>query len=129
MQKRFVSIWFPHLSIDWFELRKPELKKIAFVSGTNKEERINAHIHVSNLIIQPFEIKSFTGLTFHSNEKLTSSEFATFINIYTQFEAIQGHCFSTMAGNWKQRWKSKFHLHNLVPFSESHRLIATQTNC
>jgi protein ImuB len=29
--KRFVSIWFPHLSTDWFELRKPEVKKIAFV--------------------------------------------------------------------------------------------------
>jgi protein ImuB len=31
MQQRFVSIWLPHLSIDWFELRKPELKKIPFV--------------------------------------------------------------------------------------------------
>jgi protein ImuB len=31
MAKRFVSIWFPHLSIDWFGLRKPELKKIPFV--------------------------------------------------------------------------------------------------
>jgi protein ImuB len=29
--KRFVSIWFPNLATDWFELRKPELKKIAFV--------------------------------------------------------------------------------------------------
>jgi protein ImuB len=29
--KRYVSIWFPHLAIDWFELRQPELKKIAFV--------------------------------------------------------------------------------------------------
>ena len=29
--KRFVSIWFPHLLTDWFELRKPELKKIPFV--------------------------------------------------------------------------------------------------
>ena len=28
---RFVSIWFPHLSIDWFELRQPQLKKIPFV--------------------------------------------------------------------------------------------------
>ena len=28
---RYVSIWFPHLAIDWFELRQPELKKIAFV--------------------------------------------------------------------------------------------------
>lgn len=31
MPKRFVSIWFPHLATDWFELRKPELKKISFV--------------------------------------------------------------------------------------------------
>jgi len=31
MAKRFVSIWFPHLAIDWFELRKPELKKKPFV--------------------------------------------------------------------------------------------------
>src|SRR5215216_6416750 len=29
--RRFVSIWFPHLATDWFELRKPELKKIPFV--------------------------------------------------------------------------------------------------
>ena len=29
--KRFVSIWFPSLATDWFELRRPELKKIAFV--------------------------------------------------------------------------------------------------
>lgn len=29
--QRFVSIWFPSLATDWFELRKPELKKIAFV--------------------------------------------------------------------------------------------------
>ena len=28
---RYVSIWFPQLSIDWFELHKPALKKIAFV--------------------------------------------------------------------------------------------------
>lgn len=26
MQKRFVSIWFPHLLTDWFTIRKPELR-------------------------------------------------------------------------------------------------------
>jgi protein ImuB len=31
MAKRFVSIWLPHLATDWFELRKPELKKLPFV--------------------------------------------------------------------------------------------------
>jgi protein ImuB len=31
MERRFVSIWFPHLSTDWFTLRKPELKNIPFV--------------------------------------------------------------------------------------------------
>jgi len=34
MNPRYVSIWFPHLSIDWFELRQPELRKIAFVLVT-----------------------------------------------------------------------------------------------
>jgi protein ImuB len=31
MSKRFVCIWLPQLSTNWFELRKPELKKIPFV--------------------------------------------------------------------------------------------------
>src|SRR5438128_1928567 len=31
LHKRYVSIWFPHLSIDWVELRQPTLKKISFV--------------------------------------------------------------------------------------------------
>ena len=30
MAKRFVSIWFRHLKTDWFALRHPELKTIAF---------------------------------------------------------------------------------------------------
>jgi protein ImuB len=29
--KRYISIWFPHLAIDWFELHQPQLKKTAFV--------------------------------------------------------------------------------------------------
>ena len=40
MNRRFVSIWFPHLSIDWFELRKPELKKIPFVLVTPSHGRM-----------------------------------------------------------------------------------------
>ncbi len=31
MEKRYVAIWFPNLATDWLELRKPELKDIAFV--------------------------------------------------------------------------------------------------
>lgn len=31
MGKRFVSIWFPHLTTDWFTIRKPELKDLPFV--------------------------------------------------------------------------------------------------
>ena len=31
MCRRFVSIWFPFLTTDWFTLRKPELKNIPFV--------------------------------------------------------------------------------------------------
>src|SRR5258708_20477781 len=31
MQKRFVSIWFRHLTTDWLTLRRPELKEVPFV--------------------------------------------------------------------------------------------------
>lgn len=31
MQKRFVSIWFRHLTTDWLTLRRPELKEMPFV--------------------------------------------------------------------------------------------------
>lgn len=31
MGKRFVSIWFPYLTTDWFTIRKPELKDLPFV--------------------------------------------------------------------------------------------------
>src|SRR4051812_36657852 len=31
MQKRYVSIWFPHLATDWFAARQPQLKDTAFV--------------------------------------------------------------------------------------------------
>lgn len=31
MQKRFVSIWFPHLAVDWFAAKQPQLKDKAFV--------------------------------------------------------------------------------------------------
>ena len=64
-------------------------RKLRYVSTTNKAEVINSHIDVANLIIQPFEIRSFTGLTFQSNEKVTSSEFAEFTKMYIAFEAIQ----------------------------------------
>ena len=31
MEQRFVSIWFRHLSTDWFTLRQPELRSVPFV--------------------------------------------------------------------------------------------------
>lgn len=31
MAGRYVTIWFPYLETDWFELRKPELKTVPFV--------------------------------------------------------------------------------------------------
>lgn len=34
MEKRFVSIWFRHLSTDWFSLHQPQLKKQPFVLRT-----------------------------------------------------------------------------------------------
>lgn len=34
MAKRFVSIWFRHLATDWFSLRQPHLKNLAFVLRT-----------------------------------------------------------------------------------------------
>src|ERR1700712_3756563 len=31
MNKRFVSLWFRHLTTDWLTLRRPELKEVPFV--------------------------------------------------------------------------------------------------
>ena len=31
MAKRFVSIWFRHLTTDWFTIKHPELSKVPFV--------------------------------------------------------------------------------------------------
>lgn len=31
MKKRFVSLWFPYLTIDWFALRQPKLRAVPFV--------------------------------------------------------------------------------------------------
>jgi protein ImuB len=50
MAKRFVSIWFPNLATDWFELRKPELKKIPFVLCATSHERMI--ITASNALAQ-----------------------------------------------------------------------------
>jgi protein ImuB len=40
MQKRFVSIWFPHLATDWFVARQPHLKNTAFVLKASSHGRI-----------------------------------------------------------------------------------------
>lgn len=40
MEKRFVSIWFPFLSTDWFSLHKPHLKNLPFVLRTPSRGRM-----------------------------------------------------------------------------------------
>jgi protein ImuB len=40
MEKRFVSIWFRHLSTDWFSLHQPQLKKLPFVLRTPSRGRM-----------------------------------------------------------------------------------------
>jgi protein ImuB len=40
MQKRFMAIWFRHLTTDWLTLRRPELKETAFVFATPERNRI-----------------------------------------------------------------------------------------
>lgn len=40
MQKRFVSIWFPHLATDWFAAKQPQLKNTAFVLKASSHNRI-----------------------------------------------------------------------------------------
>jgi hypothetical protein len=61
---------------------------ITYTSRDNRDERFNTLIDVSNLIIHPFEIKSFTALTFVSKEKLTPTEFRLLQN-NTNFEVVQ----------------------------------------
>jgi len=40
MQKRFVSLWFRHLTTDWMTLRRPELKDVPFVFTVPVHNRI-----------------------------------------------------------------------------------------
>ncbi len=40
MQKRFMAIWFRHLTTDWLTLRKPELKEVPFVFAAPERNRI-----------------------------------------------------------------------------------------
>jgi protein ImuB len=40
MQKRFVSIWFPHLATDWFAAKQPQLKNTAFVLKASSHGRV-----------------------------------------------------------------------------------------
>lgn len=40
MNKRFVSLWFRHLSTDWLTLRRPELKEVPFVLVTPVRSRV-----------------------------------------------------------------------------------------
>lgn len=40
MARRFVSIWFRHLTTDWFTLRQPNLKNLPFVLRTSSHGRM-----------------------------------------------------------------------------------------
>lgn len=40
MSQQYLSIWFPHLATDWFTLRKPALKTVAFVLSTSSHGRL-----------------------------------------------------------------------------------------
>jgi len=40
MQKRFMVIWFRHLTTDWLTLRRPELKDVPFVFAAPERNRI-----------------------------------------------------------------------------------------
>jgi protein ImuB len=52
MQKRFVSIWFPHLLTDWFTIRRPGLRGQPFaltVLSHGKKIITNPNIHAETL--------------------------------------------------------------------------------
>lgn len=40
MEKRFVSIWFRHLTTDWFTLRQPHFRNVPFVLRTSSHGRM-----------------------------------------------------------------------------------------
>ena len=40
MQKRFMAIWFRHLTTDWLTLRRPELKDVPFVFAAPERNRM-----------------------------------------------------------------------------------------
>jgi protein ImuB len=56
MEKRFVSIWFRHLTTDWFSLRQSQLKKLPFVLRAPSHGRMM--ITATNSIAEQKGIKS-----------------------------------------------------------------------
>src|SRR3569833_2807826 len=42
MKKRFLSLWFRHLTTDWLTLRRPELKDVPFILVAPERNRIIA---------------------------------------------------------------------------------------
>jgi protein ImuB len=54
MGKRFVSIWFRHLTTDWFSLQQPSLKEVPFVLRASSHGRII--ITAANAIAQRNDI-------------------------------------------------------------------------
>ncbi len=56
MQKRFVSIWFRHLTTDWLTLRRPELKDMPFVFTESVRGRIV--ITAANMLAEAHGIRA-----------------------------------------------------------------------
>lgn len=56
MVKRFVSIWFRHLSTDWFTLRQPELKNLPFVLRAPSHGRMI--ITAANVVAEMKDVSS-----------------------------------------------------------------------
>src|SRR5471030_502550 len=56
MQKRFMAIWFRHLTTDWQTLRRPELKDVPFVFAATERNRVI--ITAANAIAEKQGIRS-----------------------------------------------------------------------
>lgn len=62
--------------------------KRTFISKTNKEEQVNSHIEVSNIIVQAGTIKNLPGLQFSAEKAMTHSEYKEYAQSYNQFETL-----------------------------------------
>ena len=61
MERRFVSIWFRYLSIDWFTLRKPQLQNTPFVLKASSHGRMV--VTAANPLAEGQGIDSLDGIS------------------------------------------------------------------